>query len=170
MIIVKEFLLSFCRTFIYLVKHKYYVFKYGFDLDVPVIQLIIHDYTKFYPSLFLAYSLWWQYQSEDKTRFNKIRAWAGIRYLEAFNKHQKTEKHHWQYFCLINAIDSIKVLEMPEKYVKEMVADWAAAGTAKFGRFELIKWYSKNENKINISDKTRIIVENCVKTLEKIYN
>jgi hypothetical protein len=38
----------------------------------------------------------------------------------------------------------VKVIRMPPKYVKEMVADWAGAGRAITGKWEVADWYEKN--------------------------
>jgi len=50
-------------------------------------------------------------------------------------------------------------LEMPEKYVKEMVADWMGAGRAITGRWECQEWYEKNKGKMILHKWTRNLVE-----------
>jgi hypothetical protein len=42
----------------------------------------------------------------------------------AWNIHQKRNKHHWQYWVLIMDNGSIEALDIPEKYIKEMLCDW----------------------------------------------
>ena len=42
-------------------------------------------------------------------------------------------------------------IPMPEKYAREMVADWAGAGRAITGKWETLEWYEKNQEKILFS-------------------
>lgn len=51
------------------------------------------------------------------------------------------------------------VLEMPRKYVLEMVADWMGAGRAITGQWECKKWYVNNKDKMVLHSNTRKIVE-----------
>jgi len=50
-------------------------------------------------------------------------------------------------------------LEMPEKYAREMVADWYGAGRAITGKWEAHKWYAENRSKIQLHAETRFLVE-----------
>ncbi|HCF70962.1 MAG TPA: hypothetical protein DER33_05135 [Syntrophomonas sp.] len=47
---------------------------------------------------------------------------------------------------------------MPEKYVKEMVADWRGAGLAQ-GQADTLAWYHANKHKIILHPATRSQVE-----------
>lgn len=92
-------------------------------------------------------------EREIKQRFD--RAWL---------HHQKWNKHHWQYWVMpedtpSNPSGNPKVLEMPEKYVREMIADWMGAGRAITGKWGINEWYSKNKNNIKLHPKTRLQVE-----------
>ena len=49
-------------------------------------------------------------------------------------------------------------LPMPEHFVREMVADWAGAGRAITGSWEVSAWYAKNKEKIVLHPKTRCLV------------
>ena len=51
---------------------------------------------------------------------------------------------------------------MPLEYIKEMVADWAGAGKAITGSWEVKNWYEKCQDKIQITPKTRMIVEELI--------
>lgn len=50
-------------------------------------------------------------------------------------------------------------LEMPDRYVREMVADWAGAGRTITGRWEVAEWYAKTRNTILLHPNTRARVE-----------
>jgi hypothetical protein len=53
-------------------------------------------------------------------------------------------------------------LPMPRKYVLEMVADWAGAGRAITGKWDVKGWYEKNKAIILIRDETRDLVESLL--------
>ena len=82
----------------------------------------------------------------------------------AWNSHQKGNKHHWQYWILRMDDGSEKILEMPRKYVIEMVCDWIGAGKARGATDpqEVSKWYEKNKHNIKLHKKTRKLVESII--------
>lgn len=92
--------------------------------------------------------------------------WAD-RFDAAWNHHQKANKHHWQYWVLTNDSDEPKhqALEMPETYVREMVADWIGAGRAITGKYGVKKWYEGNKHKQMIHCKSRSLVEDLISKL-----
>jgi hypothetical protein len=50
-------------------------------------------------------------------------------------------------------------LPMPERYAREMVADWMGAGRAITGRWEAPKWYVENRHNMVLHQNTRGLVE-----------
>lgn len=75
-----------------------------------------------------------------------------LRYKQAFdmawNNHQKRNKHHWQYWILtMDDEKDNKVLEMPEEYMLEMLADWNGAGKAITGKINTKAWYLKRRDR-----------------------
>ena len=144
----------------YLLKHKWFVFVAGLKVRVSIIQLITHDWSKFLPRELIPYARYFYGVTTEYTEVGFKRAW---------NYHQKTQPHHWQYWVLINGSDEPKVtpLVMPNKYVKEMVADWMGAGRAITGKWEVHDWYIKTKNKIILHDNTRAEVEAILDTLLK---
>jgi hypothetical protein len=54
-------------------------------------------------------------------------------------------------------------LEMPERFVREMVADWMGAGRAITGRWEVQEWYAKSSPHIILHPSTRARVEDLLK-------
>lgn len=83
-------------------------------------------------------------------------------YNMAWNHHQKSNPHHWQYWCLINDVDEPQVqpLDMPFKYIVEMLCDWQSAGQ-HYGN-TAYDWYHKQKNKMKLSENTRKIVEKYI--------
>lgn len=83
----------------------------------------------------------------------------------AWLHHQNTNRHHWQYWVLINDEDGIEPLEMPFMDICEMVADWGSFAYQKKDGSELIKWYESHKDKMILHETTRMHVEELVPKL-----
>lgn len=90
------------------------------------------------------------------------RAIAKSEFDTAWNHHQKANKHHWQYWVLNFDDGGIEALEMPRRYVTEMVADWVGAGRAINGYVDVEGWYAKNRDKMKLNQRTRNAVESII--------
>lgn len=79
-------------------------------------------------------------------------------YDKAWNKHQKTNQHHWQYWILIRDEGIQELLDMDDIYVIEMLCDWSSfkyknpQSTAK-------NWYENNKDKMILSNGTKEKIE-----------
>jgi hypothetical protein len=59
----------------------------------------------------------------DKVIYNFNRAWL---------HHQNVNPHHWQYFVFLNDFGNPETcIEMPERYMLEMIADWRGVSRVK---------------------------------------
>lgn len=136
----------------YLLKHKWLVFTIGLKLNVPVWQLIKHDWSKFLPSIFRAYTSSLVYGYNYKNWPEEVRNKFDL----AFLKHRNWEcYHHWQSFIVIHDSGSQKALDIPDRYLREMLADWISAGMAKNGRVDIKDWYNKRKDKILLHPNSR---------------
>lgn len=142
---------KYINYFWYLAKHKWYVLIAGLKLKVPLWQLLIHDYTKLFPSILRAYSdsqvYGYNYKNwpeEARNRFD----WASL-------QHTRWEKHHFQNYIVIFDSGCQKALEIPDNYLRELVADWNSAGKAKTGKWDAKPWYYKNPNRFLLHPNTR---------------
>lgn len=159
------------RYLMYVLRHKLYVFQAGRQLGVGWWQLLTHDWSKFLPSEWLPYAHffyggphrpWAEVTVFQKYHFGD-HAWRtskeGVK--AAFNYawllHIHRQPHHWQHWLLQQDDGDLKVLEMPERYVREMVADWRGAGRAqgKTGPNELREWYDGRAATMLLHDQTR---------------
>lgn len=133
-----------------LMKHKWFVFVAGRKTGVGLVQLIIHDASKF------TRAEWGPYVR----RFGMGRAGQMDKaddpkeFMAAWRHHWQQNPHHWE-FWLLNG----EPQRMPEEYVREMVADWMGAGRAYTGRWEVAEWYEKNKERIKLHPGTRVWVE-----------
>ena len=99
------------------IKHKWYVLVAGKSVlpkkhRVSLYRLAIHDFTKFLPVESVHYGR--HFFGDKKTPDKFYRAWL---------YHANHNPHHWQYWIL----QQDRVMEMPKKFVREMVADWLGA-------------------------------------------
>lgn len=137
--------------------HKWYVAFAGLRLGVPWWALLVHDWSKFTPAEWGPYA----------RRFGRgtggalIHSTEPVEWQIAWNHHQKAHPHHWNYWVLITDQPDARLvpLPMPERYVREMVADWAGASRGYTGSWDIGPWYAKNSAKFLLHDETRALVE-----------
>lgn len=156
----------------YVLKHKWYVFWAGWKLANDwqellrlLPRLVVHDWSKLTPREWLPYARffygkypkWNDVHGDARNFINRYHEDVAADFKIAWNHHQKTNDHHWQYWLLVNdsAEPKIQPLDMPDIAIKEMVADWVGAGFAITGKIEVADWYRKNYDKIILSERTR---------------
>lgn len=153
----------------YVLRHKWYVFVGCMRLRVPLHQAIIHDWVKFLPVEWPAYVR--QFYNADGTK-RSVRDASGSydpnRQALAFKRawlHHQRQPHHWQAWLSIGDGGNLTALPIPERFTREMVADWYGAGMAINGRNEVAEWYAANGHKMILDDGTRARVEELVQTV-----
>lgn len=148
----------------YLIRHKYYVFVAGRKLKVSLWRLLIHDWTKFLPCEWFPYVEFFygtcEYGCCSKQTVAKLCPQAKENFDKAFLHHLHLNKHHWQYWIIFKDDASVNSLEIPYKYLHEMVADWLGAGKAITGKWDDIhRWYNENKTTIIMATDSRLAVE-----------
>ena len=154
----------------YVARHKLFVFLAGRQLGVGLWNLIVHDFSKF------SRAEWGPYvDSFYGPKYLSIKEIHGDarnhaldtghykeavreRFDAAWNHHQKVNPHHWQWHFLVNDQDGTYPLAMPDRYRREMLADWIAMGQAK-GKPDTRRWYLTNREKMQLHPETREWVE-----------
>ena len=146
------------------IKHKCFVFLAGLKTKTPLYLLIIHDWSKFTFAEAPHYGRQFFGTADDSLGFSN-----------AWNHHQKINKHHWEYWVMVSGhnrggyLDG-SALPMPEKYAREMVADWMGASRAYEGKWpqslETWGWFQNNFAKINIHPETRVLI---LKILQEVF-
>lgn len=144
----------------YIIRHKWFVFLAGLRVDAPLIRLIIHDWTKMLPCEWVPYANYF-YGSPGKVHKRRTNPYRDD-FERAWLHHIHLNKHHWNHFVLVNEDGTQPCLAMPEKYIREMVADWMGAGRAIKGRWEVTEWYANNRDKIKLHPDTRKRVEELI--------
>jgi len=156
----------------YVIRHKWFVFRAGLMTGAPLWRLIIHDWSKFLPSEWFPYVHYFHQTSDEKfnewaeanSQYDCVELapyghFASERFNIAWLHHQNRQPHHWQYWYLIQDDGKTFPVPMPEKFVREMVADWAGAGRAITGKWEVVQWYKENKHIMKMHPDTRALTE-----------
>jgi len=145
----------------YVLMHKWYVFLACKKMGITWLG-IVHDLDKFYPSEFFPYARYFKGKisaGRSGTGYYKPYDTGSEEFDFAWFLHQKRNKHHWQWWVMPKDGEGVKLLEMPEKYIKEMVADWIGASKAQKSTGTPADWYKENGHKLQLHRTTRINVE-----------
>jgi FMN phosphatase YigB (HAD superfamily) len=54
---------------------------------------------------------------------------------------------------------------MPEKYAREMIADWLGASKAYTGSWDMTDWLNKNYNKIIVHKNTHAFIQKVLREI-----
>ena len=133
----------------YVMRHKWFVFQAGLKLNVPLWQLIIHDWDKFLTDEWMPYANCF-YAEDGTNQYNQ-----SDDFTLAWNHHQKRNPHHWQYWLITWDHGGTECLPMPDKYRREMLADWMGAGRAITGGDNTLEWYTSNRDKLKLHPDTQ---------------
>ena len=133
----------------YFLKHKWYVLKYC-TMNGHWWIGVIHDLSKLGNKERQGFVDWFSREQNHNTKktFDLARL-----------HHIHTNKHHWQYWILIDDDSGITLIEMPLEYIEEMICDWRGAQMAKWGRDKTKEWYLERKDIIQLAPVTRAIVE-----------
>lgn len=155
-----------------LLKHKFFVLYYGIRYTkAPVWNLIVHDWSKFLPYEYKRYKAYFTSEKTQEVVKEFDYGWLS---------HQNNNKHHWEYWITRSghaasdrSIDEYYPLDIPEKYIREMIADWMAASRIYTGKIPKMDgswdWFEKNWSIItnNVTEKTRDKIEEILFDLTK---
>lgn len=135
----------------YVMRHKWYVLREALKLGIAPHQAILHDWSKFLPSEWSPYARAF-YAPDGSGQYHPEE------FTEAWNYHQKRNPHHWQYWMITWDRGETECLPMPDKYRREMLADWRGAGMA-LGKPDTKAWYLANKDKMHLHPETRAWIE-----------
>lgn len=137
------------------------------DLDIPPMidghrtGLFNHDQSKWEKEEYDAYDAYFyggRKIKEVKETFNY--AWL---------HHIHNNPHHWQYWVLINddPEDGTVALDIPYRYVIEMICDWWSFSWSDGNLYEIFDWYNKHKDRMILSKNTRELVEDILDQIKK---
>jgi hypothetical protein len=137
----------------YLIRHKWYVFLLCIEYGI-IWRGIVHDLSKF------SFFEWFPYA--EKFYGDNVTEEVKERYNRAWNLHKRRNPHHWQYWVKRTASGRELIFPMPDKYRKEMLADWISVSLVN-GENPVV-WYCKNSNKMKLHPETKNWIE------EQLFN
>jgi hypothetical protein len=141
------------KFFWQVIVHKWFVFRAGIKIGVPLYQLLVHDLSKLTPAELPHYARQFHGKADDPRRFN-----------DAWLHHQNVNQHHWEYWIprtthYAGTIEPNLPMEMPIQYAMEMAADWLGAARAYEGEwptnFKTWGWFQTNFYKLELHPRTR---------------
>lgn len=133
------------------------------DLTITDMCIEKHDISKLSDDEFIPY-LNYFYPEENQTKGDQDFIEEQFDY--AWLLHQKRNPHHWQYYVLIKDSGKALLLDMPFEEICNMICDWHSF-SAKDGTSTAYDWYSKNKDKMMLSNNTRKTVEKLIKYMVK---
>lgn len=157
-------IIKYLKYLKYVIRHKWFVFIECCKQGI-IWRGIIHDWSKFRFSEFIPYANHFSGGIEtgrDGTGYYKPTDTGDKAFDFAWLLHQKRNRHHWQWWILPEDEGGIIVLEIPDKYRKEMLCDWYGAGRAQ-GTPDTRKWYKQNGYKMQLHENTRKWIEERLK-------
>lgn len=158
----------------YLVNHRDGVAKAFYWLnknirDVTYVSdevrelIATHDASKYWPEEYNAYDAYFYGNGHSDSvvqEFNK--AWL---------HHIHHNPHHWQYWVLIqDDFTEIILIDMPMKYVIEMICDWWSFSWTSGNLYEIFDWYDTHKIHIALSRNTRRIIEDMLKEMKNVLD
>jgi len=123
----------------YIIRHKYFVGRELIRMGL-YRQAITHDLSKLLPNEFIPNVIFTDAKNnkakDNKTKKKKIKSekMKEIRssFLLSRLIHCHRNRHHYVYWRMANGV--VRTFPMPEKYIKEMVADWLGQQRAITGK------------------------------------
>lgn len=93
--------------------------------------------------------------------------WMAFNY--AWLHHIHSNPHHWQYWVLVNddKEEGSIALEMPDRYILEMIADWWSFSWRKGDLYEIFNWWNDHNDYILLGETTK---EKVLKLLRMILD
>lgn len=135
-------------------EHIAFVQEAGRKIGVSSELLAIHDESKWDISEFPGYA-------------NHFKGGgAPDEFSRAWLHHIHANPHHWQHWIFSdgytpkNSQVENGIVEMPEEFALEMIADWMGASRAYQGHWDMTEWLKNNFGKIRLHSRSRLFVVN----------
>ena len=136
--------------------HKFWVFYYACKLGIPW-QGFIHDFSKFSPVEFRESVKF--YQGGKRSPIPVVKNVLG--YSKAWQHHKGRNPHHYEYWT-DNYDEGTTAIQIPYKYVIELVADWLGAAKSYNGKEFTIKqeieWWNSCKDDKFINEETKLLI------------
>jgi hypothetical protein len=156
--------MTYLRYLWYVLRHKWWVLYYSRAVRADVWLCLWHDMSKFSRAEFGPYARWFYGEHGVNAPHASTSAQAKEAFRSAWNHHKTRNRHHPEYWCLDAHGYAIP---MPERYVREMIADWMGAGRAITGKMDVHMWWASNRQRFEVPIQMH---ENTVRRVEAILS
>lgn len=151
-----------------ILEHKYWVWYFGRKLGIGW-QTFWHDMSKFNPVEFRESV---KYYTGTRSPIDVCKEING--YSEAWLHHKGRNKHHYEYWQ-DNFDRGGESIRMPDKYLKEMLCDYLAAGRTYNGKgfnfhMEYVWWRGKKAKPLAMHPHTMTVIDECMEYINRAYN
>lgn len=160
----------------YVVSHKWFVMLECFRRGL-IWRGLAHDWDKFLPSMFLAYSRHFyrsdgsKKQVRDKTGYYKPTDTGDAAFDAAWFGHARRSRHHWQWWCVADGETVGRPFPMGEADAAEMVCDWYGASRAQGVESTVGEWFEKNRLRMTLhADSLGLVLGELRRRGEKVYD
>lgn len=148
--------------------HVSAVQTFGLKLGLPAYQLEEHDESKWDEAEFIPYARYFVEHGGSPVD----RPDVNDGFAQAWLHHIHHNPHHWQHWIFPDgycppgsSVEPGGVVEMPERYALEMIADWHGAGYAYTGFWDIAEWLGKNMPRIRVHSKTAVFLRSKLSDL-----
>ena len=130
-----------------------------------MVQLKFHDESKTRPDEYSAYDAYFYGGEVSGDELKKIQEAFDYAWLS----HIHRNPHHWQHWVLIedDAGGIGKALDIPDKYLFEMICDWWSFSWRKGDLYEIFNWWDEHTDKVILSPKSREKVEKMLELIRE---
>lgn len=93
-------------------------------------------------------------------------------FLYAWNHHLHNNPHHWQHWILVNddKDNGEKLLEIPDKFIFEMICDWWSFSWRNGNLYEIFDWYEKGKEYRKINPVSLEKIETILMTIKHLLD
>lgn len=146
-------------------QHIRYVSEAGQRIGVNPKLLSVHDFSKWSTEEFPAYAKYFC----SKQDISPVDASSvSSEFAKAWLHHIHCNPHHWQHWIFPDNFSpkgsdvERGVVEMPQHYALEMIADWMGASRVYTGSWDITDWLHKNMEKIRVHSSTAKYLRNVL--------
>lgn len=126
------------------------------DMDICIM---LHDRSKYDKEEYEAYDAFFYGGNKSYEVVNNFNyAWL---------RHIHNNPHHWQHWVLKQDDGGDIALEMPKKYIIEMICDWWSFSFDKGDLYEIFSWYETHKPIMKLHKNTMNMVEYILDMIHK---
>lgn len=126
------------------------------DMEYLSREIDEHDLSKYSEEEFYPYARYF-YLDKNNPVYKK-------EFDKAWNHHQKTNKHHWEYWLMREDNKTIP-LDMPAEEIAHEICDWMSFGFKNGDLLNIGSYYQMNKGRMLMSPKTRKSLEERLQML-----